>query len=167
MFREMRRKKQVLSREESIEVLNRGSAGVLAVTGDEDYPYAVPISYVYHDNKIIFHSARSGHKVDAITKNSKVSFCVIDEDQIVPEEYTTYFRSVIAFGKARIIEGDSERRIALELLTEKYSSQMPKEHIAAAIDKEIKAVCMIEMEIEHLSGKESIEFVRAKKQKED
>ncbi|MFW9622769.1 pyridoxamine 5'-phosphate oxidase family protein [Bacteroides graminisolvens] len=167
MFREMRRKKQVLSREESIEVLNRGSAGVLAVTGDEDYPYAVPISYVYYNNKILLHSARSGHKVDALVKNPKVSFCVIDENQIVPEEYTTYFRSVIVFGKAHFIEDDIEKRKTLEILTEKYSGQMSKEHMAAAIDKEIKALIMIEIEIEHLSGKEAIEFVRAKQKKVD
>lgn len=167
MFREMRRKNQVLSREESIAILNLGTAGVLAVSGDNDYPYAVPISYVYHDNKIIFHSARSGHKIDAIKKNQKVSFCVIDEDQIIPEEYTTYFRSVIAFGKAHIIEDELERRTAMEVLTEKYSAQMPKEHKAAAIDKGIKALCMIKLEIEHLSGKEAIAFVRAKQQKVD
>lgn len=74
MFREMRRKNQVLSTEESIAILNRRTAGVLAVSGDNDYPYAVPISYVYHDNKIIFHSARSGHKVDAITKIQRYHF---------------------------------------------------------------------------------------------
>ena len=165
MFREMRRKNQVLSREESIAILNLGTAGVLAVSGDNDYPYAVPISYVYHDNKIIFHSARSGHKIDAIKKNQKVSFCVIDEDQIIPEEYTTYFRSVIVFGKAHFIEDDIEKRKTLEILTEKYSGQMSKEHMAAAIDKEIKALIMIEIEIEHLSGKEAIEFVRAKQKR--
>ena len=98
-------------------------------------------------------------------KNPKVSFCVIDENQIVPEEYTTYFRSVIVFGKAHFIEDDIEKRKTLEILTEKYSGQMSKEHMAAAIDKEIKALIMIEIEIEHLSGKEAIEFVRAKQKR--
>ncbi|MFV0411841.1 MAG: pyridoxamine 5'-phosphate oxidase family protein, partial [Oscillospiraceae bacterium] len=69
MFREMRRKKQVLSAEECVEVLNRGTSGVLAVLGDGGYPYAVPLSYVYQGNKIFFHSARTGHKLDAIAAN--------------------------------------------------------------------------------------------------
>ena len=95
MFREMRRKKQALSTEESLAILNRGISGVLAVTGDQGYPYAVPLSYVYDNNKIFFHCALSGHKLDAIAANNKVSFCVVGQDRVMPQEYTTYFRSVI------------------------------------------------------------------------
>ena len=104
MFREMRRNKQQLSNEECGEILRKSTAGVLAVSGDDGYPYAVPLSYVYCDNKIYFHSAKSGHKIDGIKNNSKVSFCVIAKDEIIPEKFTTYFRSVIVFGKARILE---------------------------------------------------------------
>lgn len=68
MFREMRRKKQALSLEESIAVLNHGTSGVLAVSGDNDYPYAVPLSYAYHDGKIFFHCAKTGHKLDAVAR---------------------------------------------------------------------------------------------------
>lgn len=159
MFREMRRKKQVLSLEENIQVLNRGTSGVLAVSGDDDYPYAVPLSYVYHDNKIFFHCAKAGHKLDSIIRNEKVSFCVIDKDQIVQEKYTSYFRSVIVFGKARILEDDVEKRNALEILTAKYSPDQEKSHQLQAIEKEYKIVCMIELTIEHMSGKEAIELV--------
>ena len=77
MFREMRRKKQALSQEACSVVLEKGTSGVLAVSGDNDYPYAVPLSYVYDGEKIYFHCAKSGHKLDAIQKNQKVSFCVI------------------------------------------------------------------------------------------
>lgn len=88
----------------------------LALAGDDDYPYAVPISYAYSDSKLYFHGAKSGHKIDAIKRCDKASFCVIDKDDVVPEEYTTYFRSVIAFGKIRIMEEESEMRKAIELL---------------------------------------------------
>ena len=104
MFREMRRFKQLLPQETAIEILNRNTSGTLALIGDNDYPYAVPISYVYIDGKLYFHSAKSGHKIDAIIKHEKASFCVIDQDHIVPEKYTTYFRSVIAFGKVHLVE---------------------------------------------------------------
>lgn len=84
MFRELRRKKQLLPLGESAAVLARGTAGVLALSGDEGYPYAVPISYVYDGEKLYFHCAQSGHKLDAIRRNEKASFCVIDQNQIVP-----------------------------------------------------------------------------------
>ena len=87
MFREMRRKKQALPKEDCAAILNRGTSGVLALAGDNDYPYAVPISYVYDGEKLYFHCAKSGHKLDAICRNPKASFCVIDQDQIVSEEY--------------------------------------------------------------------------------
>lgn len=157
MFREMRRFKQKLSKEECIDVLKRNTSGVLAVLGDEDYPYSVPLSYVYVGDKIYFHSAKTGHKLDAIEKNSKVSFCIIDKDTIVPAEYTTYFRSVIAFGKARILSEPSEIFEALEVLAEKYSPDQV-EGRKQEINQQISRVCMIELNIEHLAGKEAIEL---------
>ncbi len=161
MFREMRRKRQLLSEEESISVLKKMTSGVLALSGDEGYPYAVPLSYVYHEGKIYFHSALNGHKIDAIRRNDKASFCVIGQDHIVPEEYTTYFRSVIVFGRVNIIEDSVLKRQAIEWLAAKYapgSNDGGKEEI----DKEFNRLCMIELNIEHLSGKESVELVRAK-----
>ena len=164
MFREMRRHKQVLSLEENIQVLIHGTSGVLAVSGDDDYPYAVPLSYVYHDNKIFFHCAKTGHKLDAIARNEKVSFCVIDKDQVVPEEYTSYFRSVIVFGKARILEDAAEKRSALEILAARYSPDHEQGRLKE-IEKGLGNMCMIEITIEHISGKEAIELVRARDQR--
>lgn len=162
MFREMRRKKQLLSEEACIAVLDRGTSGVLAVSGDDGYPYTVPLSYVYCDGKIYFHSAKSGHKIDAIKNSSKVSFCVIDQDKIVPEEYTTYFRSVIVFGNTRFIEDDAEKRKAIEILGKKYAPDDTEEGLNSAIEKEWNPLCMIELAIDHMTGKEAIELVREK-----
>jgi hypothetical protein len=162
MFREMRRGKQLLSMEDTAAVMGRCTNGVLACLGDEGYPYAVPLSYVYFNGKIYFHSAKAGHKIDAVAKNPKVSFSVIDEDMVVSKEYTTYFRSVIAFGKARIAEGD-ERLEAFEALVEKYSGDQTEEakhkKIAGCIQAHIIAI-----DVEHMTGKEAIEYVNAKKQ---
>ena len=88
-FRDMRRKRQQLSEEESIAILEKATAGTLALLGDDDYPYAVPISYVYYEGKLYFHSALAGHKVDAIHKCDKASFCVIEQDDVQPKKYTT------------------------------------------------------------------------------
>lgn len=97
-FREMRRKRQMLSAKESEEILRRMTNGTLALHGDGGYPYAVPVSYVYSDGRIYFHTAMQGHKVDALMRDDKVSFCVVEQDDVKPAEFTTYFRSVIAFG---------------------------------------------------------------------
>lgn len=161
MFRQMRRKKQVLTKEECELVLERGTSGVLAVQGDGGYPYAVPLSYVYTDGKIIFHCAKQGHKLDAIAQNDKVSFCVIDLDDIQPERYTTYFRSVIAFGRARVLEEETEKRAAIEALAAKYTPDDP-EGRKQEIEREYRALCVVAIEIDHLSGKEAIELVKKK-----
>jgi nitroimidazole resistance protein nimA len=160
VFREMRRKKQTLSQQEIANILHKGTSGVLALLGDNDYPYAVPISYVYDDGKIYFHSAKSGHKIDAIQKTAKASFCVIDKDLIVPAEYTTYFRSVIAFGQIRVIEDDREKRAAIEKLAIKYAPEDTAANRDNTINREWKPLCMLEMTIEHITGKEAIELVK-------
>ena len=85
MFREMRRKKQALRPEDCARILAQGTSGVLALLGDDGYPYAVPLSYVYHEGRIYFHSAMTGHKLDALRRCPKASFCVVDQDQMVPE----------------------------------------------------------------------------------
>ena len=165
VFREMRRKKQVLSQKEVEGILHKGTSGVLALLGDNDYPYAVPISYVYDNGKVYFHSAKSGHKIDAIQKAAKASFCVIDEDLVVPEEYTTYFRSVIAFGRIQIIENDSEKRAAIEKLAIKYAPEDTAASRDDAISREWKPLCMLEMTIDHVTGKEAIELVKERENK--
>ncbi len=165
MFREMRRSKQVMSFEDSAAVLERNTAGVLAVSGDDGYPYAVPLSYVYTDGKIYFHCAKQGHKLDAIARCEKVSFCVIDQDQVVPEEFTTYFRSVIAFGKARVLKEPAEKRAALEALGKRYSPDETPEALAKEVEGSFKQVTMVEITIDHLSGKEAKELAKQRNAK--
>lgn len=162
MFRDMRRKKQSLSMEESVEILKKGTSGVLAVLGEEAYPYAVPMSYLYEDGKIYFHSAKSGHKIDAIKQNEKVSFCVIDQDCIIPEKYTSYFRSVIVFGKIHVMENEQEKYRAIERLAMKYAPNDNVENRTKEIEREWKLLCMLELTVEHMTGKEAIELVKRK-----
>lgn len=164
MFREMRRKKQALPPEECAAVLAKGTNGVLALSGDAGYPYAVPLSYVFDENRIYFHCAKAGHKLDAIQRDNRASFCVVEQDQVVPEEYTTYFRSVIVFGTVRILEDASERLAAIEKLAAKYAPDDTAEHRSQVIDREWQPLCMLEMVIEHVTGKEAIELVKAKSQ---
>lgn len=151
MFRKMRRFRQQLSEEECIEILTKNTSGVLSVIGDDGYPYGVPMSYAYCDGKLYFHSAVEGHKIDALRSNDKVSFCVIDRDDVKPALFTTFYRSVVVFGKARIISENKDKLLALHLLSEKYSHGEGDEK--KEVEGSINRLLIIEVEIEYLTGK--------------
>lgn len=161
MFREMRRKKQLLSEAETIRILKTCTSGVLGVTGDNGYPYTVPLSYAYEDNKLFFHFAKEGHKIDGIERNDKVTFCVIEKDEVIQKTFTTHFRSVIVFGRAKILTEDGEKRHALECLVEKYSPDYIEEG-KHEIESDWNRFCAAEIQIEHMTGKAAIELIKKK-----
>lgn len=158
-FRGMRRFRQQLPKSECDAILSMATSGTLALLGDNGYPYAVPMSYVYADGRIYFHSAKAGHKVDAIRRHDKASFCVIAADEVHPSEFTTYFRSVIAFGKIHAIESEGERMYAASLLGSRYNpgddAGLQKE-----LEKGLPHTLILRLDIEHLSGKEAVELAR-------
>ena len=160
MFREMRRKKQLLSEAETVAMLQACTSGVLAVQGDNGYPYAVPLSYAYEDGKLFFHFATEGHKLDSILKNDKVSFCVIQKDEVIQATFTTHFRSAIVFGRARILTDASEKRHALECLVAKYSPDYTAQG-QTEIERSWDRVSLAEIRIEQMSGKAASELIQA------
>ena len=166
MFYPMRRKRQELPFSECTDILEQGSSGVLALSGDEPYPYAVPISYVYDGKQLYFHCAVSGHKLDVIRQNPKASFCVIAADEVVPQKYTTCFKSVIVFGSISIINDHEKKRAAIEKLAKKYAPFESAQSMAKEIDGSWDAFYMLEMSIDHLTGKEALELTRARSPKE-
>ena len=166
MFREMRRAKQALSEKECIEILERNTSGVLGVNGDDGYPYTVPVSYIWQDGKIWFHGSRTGHKAESILRSDKVSFCVIDQDLVVPEELTTYFRSVICFGRARMLEDEEEIRSCVRLLGSKYSKGYEAK-TEASLSRKLKIVGCVEITVEHMTGKQAIELVQERTPEDD
>lgn len=159
MFRELRRVKQLLPMEQNIEVLNRNTSGVLAIQGEDNYPYALPINYLYLDNKIIIHTGKQGYKIDMLKNNPKVSFCVIDQDKIVSEEYTSHFRSVIIFGRAKILESKEDIIKSISSFTKRFSPDDVQNRLDKNnIEKFLNNLTIIEIEIEHITGKESSHF---------
>lgn len=159
MARTMRRFKQQLSAEEVERLLQTGKYCVMAVSGDDDYPYAVPLNYVYDGTSIYIHSAAQGHKIDALKRNPKCSLCIVDKDDVVPEEFTSYFRSVIGFGTAHFVESTDEKIAALRLLGDKYSPGIDSE---AEIARFIRSVCIVRIDIDSVTGKEAIELTKAR-----
>ena len=153
MFREMRRFRQQVSQEEAQGVLSSTTSGVLALLGDEGYPYAVPMTHVYHNGRLYFHSAMTGHKVDAIRQCDKASFCVIAADDVIPHKLTTNYLSVIAFGRIRIVEEAEERREAMMAFARRYAPGMMGKSAKAA-ETGMARMLVFALDIEHLTGKE-------------
>lgn len=155
MFRNMRRKDRLVSQERAEEVLNSGTNGILSVTGDDGWPYGVPMNYVYTDGKIYLHCAHTGHKVDAIKNDSRVCFTVVGADNIVPERCTTMYVSAICFGYASIVEDPEAKHKALVALAEKFSPNhmdYGMEHIR----KDGHRCSVMEIKIEHMTAKEKV-----------
>lgn len=163
MFRNMRRAKQELTSDECWKILRCGEYGVLAVQGDGGYPYSMPLNYVAHDGKLYFHSAKAGHKIDALSHSDKVSFCVVDKSDLAPEKFTTYFRSVIVFGKMHVVEERAEAETALAELTKTLTPSESDASMRAELDScwLRDTVTMLVLEPEHVSGKQAIELVGA------
>lgn len=101
----MRRNKQALCQEECEQVLRRATSGVLSLISSDGFPYGVPLSYALVDGVIVFHGALEGQKIDCIRRDNRASFCVVDADDVIPEKYTTAYRSVIVKGRNRHRDG--------------------------------------------------------------
>lgn len=158
-MKKMRRFKQKMNEEEILDILDRNTHGVLSVCGMDDYPYAVALSYVRIHQSLYFHCAKSGYKVEAILHDPHVSFMVVDEDTIVPEKFTTYFRSVIVFGQAHIVDNEEERQKAFHALMDKYSPDIDRSLKNEEFMKAGFNALIICIEIESMSGKKAIEYV--------
>ena len=175
-FRKMRRFKQELDHETCVEIINRATSGVLSVLGDGGYPYGVPLSYVYVDGEteetgdgktravVYFHCAKTGHKIDALRACDKACFTIIDRDDVVADEFTTYFRSVVAFGHAKILETREEMMPAIQLLAKRYSPDESEDSRNHEIEREFPGLAMIEFTVDHMTGKEAIELVRKREE---
>ena len=151
MFRKMRRLGQQLSDEECIDILTNEPRGVLAVLGDDDYPYTVPMSHVYVDGKIYFHGAKTGHKIDAIKKHSKVSYCVLDKGLKEKDSWWYTFRSVVVFGRITTLCDDGEKIDKLTHLGNKFFPT--PEETQDEIDRLLDRTEVFEITIDHMTGK--------------
>lgn len=153
----MRRFKQLLSEEDAKEILTQGTNGVLSLVDADGTPYGVPLNYVYDGGQFIyFHSAVEGHKIDCIHAQPCCSFCVVGQDRIVPEEFTSYFRSVIVKGHIHKVSEPEETLKGLLLLCKKYAPGLNPD---AEIAKHLGHVAVLRLDIEGITGKEAIELV--------
>ena len=153
MFREMIRKKQQLSREECVRILKEEKRGVLSVTGDDGWPYGMPLNHWYceEDGRLYFHSGMLGHKVDALRRDARASFCVYDRGFVREGEWALNIRSVIVFGRVEFVtDRDRLIRIAREL-SHKFTAD--EGYIEAEIRRSGPKTIMFALVPEHMSGK--------------
>ena len=154
MFRSIRKKKNEISIEKAKRLLHNARRGVLAVNGDNHYPYAIPVNNLYDEEnqKIYFHGSRAGHKVDAIKNCDKVCVTVFGNETVKKESWAPFLQSVVIFGRCHLVK---DQATAIALLKRFAMKFYPDENM---VDEEIvlsgKTVQMYEIEIEHLSGKE-------------
>lgn len=152
MFRAIRRSERTLSPEKIEEILLNGEYGVLSTTGENGYAYGVPISYVYDHGCLFFHCAQIGQKIDNITANPLVSFCVVGKTKVLPASFSTGYESVIAFGRMVTELSDDEKKLCLQLLVKKYSPDFKPEG-DAYIERAFVKTRVMKLQIEHLTGK--------------
>ena len=154
MFRPIRKKKNEISTDKAKALLHSSRRGVLAVNGDDGYPYAIPINYLYDEEneKIIFHGAKAGHKVDALKKNDKICFTVFGNEMVKEEAWAPFLQSVVVFGRCHLVESQEEAIALVKKFAAKYYPNMDMVNEEAASSG--RAVQMFEIQIEHLSGKE-------------
>ena len=153
MFREMRRFKQQISEDECIHILKEEPRGVLSMLGDDGYPYGIPISHYYceEDGKIYFHGAKVGHKIDAIKSYDKASFCVYDKGYRKEGEWALNIKSVVIFGRIRLVEDEEKSRMICTRLCRKFTDD--EEYLRKEIENAFPRVQCLEMTIEHMTGK--------------
>jgi len=151
MFRKMRRFKQEISEQECIDTLKEQPRGVLAVHGEDGYPYAFPMDYIYMNEKLYFHCAKEGHKLDAIAADNRVSFCVMDEGFRKDGDWALNIRSIVIFGRVkRIDDADETLKVVRQLGLKYYPTA---ESVEEEIRKAIARVQILELSIDHMTGK--------------
>lgn len=153
MFREIVRKKQALSREECVRILETEPRGVLSVIGDDGYPYGMPMNHYYdpEDGHIYFHSGMKGHRTDALEKCDKVSFCVYDDGFRREGEWALNIKSVIVFGRIRVMD-DRERAVNMvRKLCAKFTADT--EYVEKEIAQAVGHTLFLELIPEHMTGK--------------
>lgn len=152
MERKMRHSERELNVEDAKKLLVKGKTGTLAVNGDDGYPYAVPVNYIYMDDAVYIHSAKYGYKIDAVSADSKVCLSVILYNEIIESETTTKFESVIVTGNASVLTEDDEKQRIMEGMVKTLAPSNINGGMET-IKKLLPAVCIIKIDISKLSGK--------------
>jgi nitroimidazol reductase NimA-like FMN-containing flavoprotein (pyridoxamine 5'-phosphate oxidase superfamily) len=148
----MRRHDRELSEAEALAILAKSEFGVLATVGADGWPYAVPVNHALVDRTLLVHCATEGHKLDNLAVEARVSYCVVTQAEVLPEELATRYESAIAFGWAAVLEAEDERRAALRTLGMRFAAQH-REMVRLKIEKDLFRTVVLRIDIERVTGK--------------
>lgn len=151
MFRQMRRIKQQLSEDEALKVLKNAKRGVLSVIGDGGWPYGIYINPHYENGKIYFHGGKAGHKIDALRKDPRASFTVIDEGVKDDGGWAYTFRSVVVFGCVEFVDDQEKALEICRRLTRRFTTD--EKYIEGEIKNFGAYVQVFALVPEHITGK--------------
>lgn len=153
MFRKMRRFKQEVSKEKCIEVLKQQPRGVLSLTLENGYPYGIPMNHWYDEETghLYFHGAKEGQKIDSLSFNNKVSYCVMDEGYREGNDWPLHIHSIIVFGQIHMIEDEKLRKKICTNLCRKFTND--EEYIEKELDADLNCVLCLELIPDYMSGK--------------
>ena len=152
MTKPLRREDRRLDDAAAMALLKRGEYGILSTSDKSNRPYGIPVNYVVMEESIFFHCATEGQKLENITANKGVSFCVVGKTELLPEKFSTRYESVVVSGSADVIEDNVLIKNVLRALVAKYAP----DHIAAGddyIDRLMDQTAVVRISVEHLAGK--------------
>lgn len=153
MFRDLLRKNKQIPIEDCIHILKTETRGVLSVLGENGYPYGMPMNHWYNEEngKIYFHCGNAGHRLDALRKCDKASFCVCDKGYRADGDWAWNVKSVIVFGKVQIIDDlDTVINITAKLSL-KFTND--EEYIRREIENHAHRTLLLQLSPEHICGK--------------
>ncbi|MBQ1234898.1 MAG: pyridoxamine 5'-phosphate oxidase family protein [Oscillospiraceae bacterium] len=153
MFRDLARKNKELSRSECIDLLVSQTRGVLSVLGDDDYPYGMPMNHYYNpdDGNLYFHCGNIGHRLEALQKHNKVSFCTFDNGYVNEGGWAYNVKSVIVFGKIEFVDDVNVMQDIVTKLSYKFIQD--DDYIANEIKNHGHRTLLMKLNIEHMCGK--------------
>ena len=151
MLHKMRREDRQLSCDACIKVIAENNMGILSLNSTEEYPYGVPLNYMYHEGAVYFHCAKEGRKLELISQNPKVCFAIVGKNEIIPGEFANNYKSVMIFGSIEIISGDKLKYKLLAQLGESFGCEPAM--LDRYIMKYIDACHVLKLDIHHISGK--------------
>jgi len=152
MFREIRRRDRALPEAEAREILGKAEWGVLSTLGEDGWPYGVPVHHVVVKDRIYIHCAREGHKLENLSFEARVSYCVVTNSELRPAELSTDFESAILFGRAEVVTDEVERRLALEALLARFAPRHPEEG-AESMRRHFAHTAVLRVTPERITGK--------------
>lgn len=151
-----RMKTHQLSEEQIRQLLGRSQTGSLATLNSDGTPYIIPIHFVYYQNAIFAHGLPKGKKIDNISNDARVGFCIYEIDKLLldsngnPCDTNTQYESVTISGTAKLVDNIEEKSSVLKEIVKKYTPHLANRELK---DNMVKGTAVIRIDLSEITGK--------------